>query len=229
VAVITLLQGYIQLPQESVRAYANRFKANWRQAGWNLQKHEEILYDIAWAGLRNSLKNKVGPMTPPCGRFVTLDEFFDKAAASEVKHVENKKPQQQQQQQQQQHQQKQPTDSSSKGGKPGYWPSISEPADTTAGSKSGQSGSNRHGKSGGGGQSSGLPPAPWISTGIVEIRRTTRKCLRCGSPNHKASFCPKYSRGGNPPQQDQTLAPNRNEGHQIKRQKSFDNQQPKNS
>ena len=47
--------------------------------------------------------------------------------------------------------------------------------------------------------------------------------------NHKASFCPKYSRGGNPPQQDQTLAPNRNEGHQIKRQKSFDNQQPKNS
>jgi hypothetical protein len=47
VAVITLMQRYIQLPQESVRAYANRLKANWRQAGWNLQKHEEVLYYIA--------------------------------------------------------------------------------------------------------------------------------------------------------------------------------------
>jgi hypothetical protein len=44
-----------------------------------------------------------------------------------------------------------------------------------------------------------------------------------------SSFCPKYSPGGNPPQQDQTLAPNRNGGHQIKRQKSVHNQQPKNS
>jgi hypothetical protein len=43
------------------------------------------------------------------------------------------------------------------------------------------------------------------------------------------SFCAKYSRGGNPPQQDQTLAPNRDGRHQIKQQKSFDNQQPKNS
>jgi len=97
-------------------------------------------------------------MKPACGRFDTLDKFFDKAAASEVTHVENMKPQQQQQQQQQQ--QKQPTDSSSKGGKRGYRPSISEPADTTSGGKSGQLGSNKHGKSGGGGQSSGLPPAP---------------------------------------------------------------------
>jgi len=139
VAVITLMQGYIQLPQESVRAYADCFKANWRQAGWNLQKLEEVIYDIAWAGLRNSLKNKVGPMVPACGRFDTLDEFFDKAVASEVTHVENTKPQQQQQQQQHQ-QQKQPTDSSSKGGKRGYRTSISEPADTTSGGHSGQSG-----------------------------------------------------------------------------------------
>ena len=217
------MQGYIQLAQESVRAYANRLKANWRQAGWNLQKHEEVLYNIGWAGLRNSLKIKVGPMTPACGRFDTLDEFFVKAAASEVTHVENKKPQQQQQQQQ-----KQPMDSSSNGRKRGYQPSISEPADTTGG-KCGQSVTNRHGKSGGRGQSSGLPPAPWLSMEIFEGRRSTGKCLLCGSPNNKASFFPKYSRGGNPPQQDQTLAPNRDGGHQIKRQKSFDNQQPKNS
>ena len=100
VAVIMLIQGYIQLPQELVRAYANCLKANWRQAGWNLQKYEEVLYDIAWTGLCNSLKNNVGPMAPACGRFGTLAGFFDKAAASEVTHVENKKPQQQQQQQQ---------------------------------------------------------------------------------------------------------------------------------
>jgi len=54
-----------------------------------------------------------------------------KAAVSEVTHVENRNPQQQQQQQQQQ--QKQPTDSSSKGGKQGYRPSVSEQADTTGG------------------------------------------------------------------------------------------------
>jgi hypothetical protein len=166
-------------------------------------------------------------MTPAWSRFDTLDEFFDKAVASEVTHVVNKNPQQQQQQQKQQ-QQKRPTDWSSKGGTRGYRPSISEPADTT-GRKSGQSGSNRHGKSGGGGQSSRLPPAPWVSTEIFECRRSTGKCLRCGSLNHKVSFSSKYSREGNPPQHDQTLAPNRDGGHQIKRQKSFDNQQPKNS
>jgi hypothetical protein len=47
VAVLTVMQGYIQLGQESVRAYMNRLKANWRQVGCNLQKHEEFLYDIA--------------------------------------------------------------------------------------------------------------------------------------------------------------------------------------
>jgi hypothetical protein len=90
-------------------------------------------------------------MTPACARFDTLDEFFEKAAASEVTHVENKTSQQQQKQLQQQQLQKQPTDSSSKGGKRGYRPSISGPADTAGGGKSGQWGSNRHGKSGGGG------------------------------------------------------------------------------
>ena len=198
VAVTILMQGYMQLPQELVRPYANRFKADWRQAGWNLWKHEEVLYDSAWAGLRNSLKNKFGPMTPAWGRLDTLDEFFDKAAASEVTHVENKKLQQQQQQQQQQRQQKQLRDSSSKGGKRGYWPSITDPADTTGGDKSSQSGSTRH-KSAGRGQWSGLPPGPWVSTEIFEDRRSTGKCLRCGSPNHKVSICPQYSRGGNPP------------------------------
>jgi hypothetical protein len=55
VAAITLTQEYIKLPPESVRVYAKRVKANWRHAGWNLQKHEELLYDIAWAGLISTL------------------------------------------------------------------------------------------------------------------------------------------------------------------------------
>jgi hypothetical protein len=141
VAVITLMQRYIQLPHVSVSPYANHLKAKWRQDGWTLQKHEEVLYDIGWAGLPNSLKHNVGPMAPPCGRLTTLDTFFDKATALKVTHVENMNAQQQQPQQQ-----KQPTDRSSKDGKQGYRPCISGPADTTWGSKSGQSGSNRHGK-----------------------------------------------------------------------------------
>jgi len=169
-------------------------------------------------------------MTPACSRPDTLDEFVNKAAALEVTHVENKKPHQQHQQQQQQQQQKQPMDWSSKGSKRGYRPSISEPADTTGGGKSRQSGLNKHERSGGGGQSSILPPAPWVATEIFEGRLSTGMFLRCGFPNPKVSFCPTFSLGGNPPQQqDQTLAPNRDGGHQIKRQKSFDNQQPKNS
>jgi hypothetical protein len=122
----------------------NCFKANWRQAGWSLQKHKEVLYDIAWAGLNNSVKNNVRPMTADWGRYDAFDEVFDKAAASEVKHVENEKHQQQQQQQDKQHQQKPLTYSSSTGGKNGYRPSISETAETTAGGRSGQSGLNRN-------------------------------------------------------------------------------------
>jgi hypothetical protein len=165
VGVITLMHGYIQLPQESVRAYANRLKANWRQAGWNLQKHKEVLYDIAWAGLRNCLMNTVGPMRPACGRLESLDEFFDKAAASEVTPVDHKKPQQQQQQQK-----NHAKNSSSKDSKRGYRPPISKLANTSSGGKSGLLGSTRHGKSGRGSQSSGLPPAAWNWTEIFEGR-----------------------------------------------------------
>lgn len=129
--------------------------ANWRQAGWNLQKHEVVLHNIAWAGLPNSFRNKVGPLTPKCGRFDTLDEFYNVVMASEVTHLENKMIQHQQQQQLQQPQKKQPTFSSSKGGKRGQWPSISDSADNPGSGKSGQSGSSSE-KSGGRDQSSWL-------------------------------------------------------------------------
>jgi hypothetical protein len=80
-----------------VEAYANQLKAQWRHPGCNLQTHEEVQYDIACPGHCNLVKNKVGPMTPACGRFGILDEFFHQAMGSEVTHVENMKPQHQQQ------------------------------------------------------------------------------------------------------------------------------------
>jgi hypothetical protein len=104
---------------------------------------------------------------PACSKFDNLDQFFDKAAASEVTHVENKKLQQQQQQQQQ-HQPKQPTDLPSTGGKPAYRPSISKPGVPTGSCISGQSGSKRLSISGGEGQSEGNPPALWVSAEIIE-------------------------------------------------------------
>jgi len=156
VAVITLMQESIQLPEESVRAYTNRVKAIGRQAGCNPLKHDDVLYYIAWAGLRYGVKNTVGPMTPACAEFDSLKELLDKAEPSEVTHVEHKMPLQQQEQQQQQ-QQKQPIDSSSTGGKPVFRPSFSEPPDTTGSGKSGLSETNRHGKSCSRGQLSGIP------------------------------------------------------------------------
>jgi len=106
VAVITQMQWYINIPQESVRVYLNCLKPHLWQAGLNRQKCEEVLSGIAWAGLHTSSKHNVGPTTPVCSRFDTVDEFFDKATASEVTHVENNNWQQQQHQQQQQQQQK---------------------------------------------------------------------------------------------------------------------------
>jgi len=168
-------------------------------------------------------------MKPACTWFDSLDKLCDKATASEVTHVEIKQAQRQQQQQRQHKQKKHPTDSSCKGGKRGYRPSIYDPAHTSGSGQFWQLWSNRHAKSGGGGQKSGLPPAPWVSKENFEGRCSTGKCSQCRTLNQKASFCHKYSWGGNPPQEYQTLAPNRDVGHQMRKQKSFHKKQPKNS
>jgi len=131
-------------------------------------------------------------MMPSGVRFDIIDEFLEKAEASEVTHVENKQPQQPQQQQQQLQQQKQPTDSSFKASKRRYRLAISVPANTTHG-KTDQFGSHRHGKSGSEGQTSGLLPAPWVSTENFKDRCSTGKSLGCRTLNHMSSFCPNYS------------------------------------
>jgi len=38
-SVTKAMQEYQQLSNEAVRVYANRLKANWRRAGWNLMTH----------------------------------------------------------------------------------------------------------------------------------------------------------------------------------------------
>jgi hypothetical protein len=52
-------------------------KANWRQAGWNQQKHDEVLYVTAGAGLSNTHNNNVEPMKRSGGRFDSFDKLFD--------------------------------------------------------------------------------------------------------------------------------------------------------
>jgi len=125
------------------------------------------------------------------------------AVALEVTPVKNEKPMQQQQQQQQ----KQRTDSASNGSKRGYQPSISKPGDNTCGGQSCRLGSNKHGKSGGKGQSSGLLPAAWVSMEIFERWCSTGKCLQCRSLDDKASFCPSVNNGSGYPDSGLVLDP----------------------
>jgi hypothetical protein len=89
-----MLDEYIQLPNEQVRTYANRIKANWRQAGWNVTELEIARYDMAWGGLWYHLKNEIRPMTPKSEQFESVEELFNKAATSEVVHPQSdgKKP-----------------------------------------------------------------------------------------------------------------------------------------
>jgi len=224
------MQEYQQLPNEAVRVYANRFKANCRTAGWNLITHEVVLYDMAWVGLRHALKTKVRPWIPS-GKdmFDTLDQLFDCAAASEFK-PDDKKPGGQQQQQRQ-------TGESQKGGdkKRNFRPSISEPTENTSGISNTSGNSNNSGtgysKSGKSNKSSGgsranLSPAPWLSKEIYESRKANRQCTRCGSGDHKTYLCTKYGKSS-PPEQNSSNNSGY-DGKQIKRQKSFDTQQQKN-
>jgi len=154
------MQEYQQLPNESVRIYANRLKANWRRAGWSLITHEVVLYDMAWAGLWHVLKTKVRPwISSRKDRFDTLDQLIDCAAASEFK-PDDKMPGGQQQQQGQ-------AGESQNGGdkKHNFRPSISKPAENTSGNSNNPSGIVKSGKSNksNGGSRANLSPASWLS------------------------------------------------------------------
>jgi hypothetical protein len=91
-SVTKAMQEYKQLPNEAVRVYANRLKANRRRAGWNEMTHEVVLYNMAWVGLLHAFKTKVRPsISSGKDRFDTLDQLFDCEAALEFK-LDDKQP-----------------------------------------------------------------------------------------------------------------------------------------
>jgi hypothetical protein len=98
-AAMKCMTDFLQGPNELVRVYANRFKANWRAAGSHLQDNKN-LDEIAWSALRLGLQSNIKPLTRKIGRFDTMEELFDRAADSEVKPDGKKPPPQQPQQQQ---------------------------------------------------------------------------------------------------------------------------------
>jgi len=217
-----------------------KINVGWQWSGWyrntyNLHKNWSEPMQIVWkligdrlGGIYRSMKKSSTILPGQASATVSrtkLDRWCQTAAdltpwpssAIRPRHwkldmSKKMKPQQKQQQQPQ----KQAIDLSSKGGKWGYWRFISEPANTTGGRPC-QSESNKRGKSGGNRHALGFLLALWASMEVFEGWLSTGKCLQGRSLNHMASIYPKFSQGGNPPQQqDQTLAPCRDGGHEVK-------------
>jgi len=217
------MQEYQQLPNESVRIYANRLKTNWRRAGRSLIMHEVVLYLMAWVGLSQTPKTKGRPwISSGKDRFDTLNQLFNCAAASEFK-LHNMKPREQQLQQRH-------TGESQTGGDKicNFRPSTYEPANNTSGNSNNSGTCNwKSGKSNksSGGRRANLSPAPWLSKEAYKSRKGNRQCTCCGSGDHKTYLCTKYGKT-NPPDQNSTNSSNYNM-KQIKRRKSFDTQQRK--
>jgi hypothetical protein len=108
-------EGY-QDPNDSVRAYANWIGRNWRDAGSDEQRRQQMLYRMIWLGLREYQLPKIKPFTNESGRIFNINELFDCAAGfkSPPKAYER-------------HQQDQPGDTR----KRNFQPSISEFTETT--------------------------------------------------------------------------------------------------
>ena len=206
-AAMKCMTNFLQRPNEPVRVYANRIKANWRAAGW-LPQDNKNLYEITWCGLRPGLKSKIRSLTPKNGRFDCMEELFDRAADSEVK-PDGTKPQPQHPQ----HQQRQSGKSTSQQGgkKRNLRASISEPGKALMPDKSKSDKDNKR------------TPAPLVLAELYETQKSERKCIHDRSLKHKTFRCITYTRAHFPA----NLAPP-GEGKQIKRQHSFDSQQPKN-
>jgi len=107
-------------PDESVRAYANQLRRNWREAGWDEEQQMLSCYHMIWAGLKPELHPNIRPFSNKDGMFDSIDELLDRAVDVETK------PQKYDQSQQQ----RQYGETSYKGGKKrGYRPSIPESKD----------------------------------------------------------------------------------------------------
>ena len=67
--------------EEGIWAYANRLWALWWEAGWDEQHFQKMLYEMAWMGMRPSLRSRIAPLVE--GQFGRIDELFDRAVAAE--------------------------------------------------------------------------------------------------------------------------------------------------
>ena len=167
---------------------------------------------MIWAGLKPELHPIIRPFSNEDGMFDSIDERFDRAADVETKPQKYDKSQQQ----------RQYRESSSNGGsKCRFRPSISETQDALNDAPKPDKP-----KPSGGGKQSDLPPAPWVSSEDYEKQMARGKCSRCAG-DHMSFKCPRYSRATFP---DKLTPWDGKEGsnRQIKRQRSFDNQQAKN-
>jgi len=199
-------------PDESVRAYANRLRQNWREAGWDEEQQKLSCYHMIWSGLKPELHPIIRPFSNETGMFDSIDELFDRAADVETKPQKYDKSQQQ----------RQYGETSYKAGrKRGYRPSISESKDAPK-----EAPKPDKPKPSSSGKRSDLPPAPWVSSEVYEKRKAIGKCSCCAG-DHMSFKCPRYSHATFP---DKLTPGDGKDGgnRQIKRQRSFDTQQAKN-
>ena len=173
-ASVEHIQG--QAPAESsetVREYANRIRTNWREAGWDEAKFEPMLYDLAWAGIRYNIQSRIKPLAnEETGRFDSLDQLFDKAAAAETIY-----PPKQPQQQQQQQNQNQGKGRGKRGQDTNQTPNPTQKnpqnlgSNQSSNSRQNQNANQSQNQTQNQGQASNLPRAPWISQEELVKRR----------------------------------------------------------
>ena len=70
---------------ESVQAYANQVRHNWREAGAVEQQQTLSCYHMICVGLKHKLHPKVKPCTNEDGMLNSIDELFPRAADVEAK------------------------------------------------------------------------------------------------------------------------------------------------
>jgi hypothetical protein len=189
-AVVDYAQG--QPPadsKEAVRDFANRVRTNWREAGWEEQdqKQGHILYDLAWAGLRPGIRSRIKPFADEeTGRFETIDQLFNKAAAAETNYVPKQS-------------ENQPTNSGrgrgkrGKGGQPDQSnnPSPNPQKNPQSQGQSQSQSQSQSTKPNTNSKPTNLPPAPWVSTEVFNKRKDEKKCSRCGG-DHFYRQCTTY-------------------------------------
>jgi len=188
----------MQDSDETVREYECRIRTNWRDSRWinHEAEDEHGLYTLAWFGLREEVQRHAKDfVTGSNGRFKSIDEMFDIAAHVEA-HLSDFEDAWEEEEEYESHS-NEPQKGKNKRNSMPLSPKVSAQASKNGGSST-----------------STLPPAPWVSSKIYDIRKASGKCTRCAG-DHKGYRCPRYSRADLLKQR--SPAPTEN---QAKRQKS---------